>query len=72
MLFLLFSPLAFHPPDLTYRPRVLLDGRCTRAGKVLGLNEARSCNVSNYKYVGEPWSSRLLYRTLETLQVIIG
>ncbi|CAM9494674.1 unnamed protein product, partial [Hapterophycus canaliculatus] len=35
----------------------------TRAGKVIALNEARSCNVTQHQYVGEPWSARLLYRT---------
>ncbi|CAN0031698.1 unnamed protein product, partial [Laminaria digitata] len=42
----------------------------TRAGKVVGLNEARSCTVNQHKYIGEPWSSRICYRTMEYLQDI--
>eukprot|EP00904_Undaria_pinnatifida_P000211 jgi/Undpi1/10190/HiC_scaffold_28.g12643.m1 len=42
----------------------------TRAGKVVGLNEARSTTVNMHKYVGEPWSARLCYRTVEYLQDI--
>lgn len=41
----------------------------SRAGKVVGLNEARSCTVSEYKYIGDPWSARLLYRTRNYLEV---
>ncbi|CAM9666781.1 unnamed protein product [Ectocarpus sp. 6 AP-2014] len=35
----------------------------TRAGKVFKLDEARSCAMDRYQYVGEPWSATLRYRT---------
>lgn len=40
-----------------------------RAGKVIGMNEAKACNVTSYDYVGDPWNSRLLYRTRDYLEV---
>ncbi|CAM9516764.1 unnamed protein product [Ascophyllum nodosum] len=40
----------------------------TRLGKVVRLNEARSCTVTNHTYVGEPWTARICYRTKEYLQ----
>ncbi|CAN0275678.1 unnamed protein product [Pylaiella littoralis] len=42
----------------------------TRAGNVIGIDEARACTVIKYKYIGEPWNARLLYRTEEYLQKI--
>ncbi|CAM9923930.1 unnamed protein product, partial [Ectocarpus fasciculatus] len=42
----------------------------TRAGKVIGMNEARSCVVNRYRYEGEPWSATLLYRTKDYLEKI--
>ncbi|CAN0109381.1 unnamed protein product [Ectocarpus sp. 12 AP-2014] len=42
----------------------------TRAGKVIGMNEARSCVVNRYQYEGEPWSATLLYRTKDYLEKI--
>lgn len=41
-----------------------------RAGKVVGLNEGRTCKVTNYQYVGQPWSACLHYRTQEYLEVL--
>ncbi|CAM9667108.1 unnamed protein product [Ectocarpus sp. 6 AP-2014] len=37
---------------------------------VLRLNEARSCTVTRFDTVGEPWEARLLYRTEHHLQDI--
>ncbi|CBN74653.1 expressed unknown protein [Ectocarpus siliculosus] len=42
----------------------------TRAGKVIRLNEPKSCTVSTYHNVGKPWEARLLYRTEHHLQDI--
>lgn len=42
----------------------------TRVGKVVKLNEARSCTVTRYDRIGDPWSARVLYRTREYLMDI--
>ncbi|CAM9824490.1 unnamed protein product, partial [Hapterophycus canaliculatus] len=42
----------------------------TRAGKVIRLNEPRSCSVTCYESVGEPREARLLYRTQSYLEDI--
>ncbi|CAN0275618.1 unnamed protein product [Pylaiella littoralis] len=42
----------------------------TRAGKVIGMDEARACAVTNHQYVGQPWEARLLYRTQDYLENI--
>ncbi|CAM9528590.1 unnamed protein product, partial [Ectocarpus sp. 8 AP-2014] len=42
------------------------------AGKVIRLNEPKSCTVSTYHHVGKPWEARLLYRTEHHLQASTG
>lgn len=66
---LLFICLFRPPPNLALTLAVSPSRRVARAGKVLELNEPRSCTVTNYKRVGTPWEARLLYRTQHHLQV---
>ncbi|CAM9739449.1 unnamed protein product, partial [Ectocarpus sp. 12 AP-2014] len=46
--------------------------RHVATGAVLRLNEARSCTVTRFDTVGEPWEARLLYRTEHHLQASEG
>ncbi|CAM9805946.1 unnamed protein product [Ectocarpus sp. 13 AM-2016] len=39
-----------------------------QAGKVIKIDETRSCLVDKYRYEGEPWSATLLYRTKDKIQ----